>query len=229
VTLHPDPPRHRQFTCQRNRGIGVVNFPVLRIFNRLVIIRRTCGHAAKPGRRSPELMLARAAALKITGWPQRRWRRRAGPAMRYADTRPERITGPGDGRLAQRESASFTPRRSLVRSQYRPRAGLRWSVARRPPSTVGRGAFPGAPGPRDPTPARADRWPLATFRAGRSAFPGPRPRQPGTNAGRLPGVAHRATAVPVQARDPGPGKRPSSRCACRARRPQACSGQPGRM
>src|SRR5260370_38434695 len=26
----------------------------------------------------------------------------------------------GDGRLAQRESASFTPRRSLVRSQYRP-------------------------------------------------------------------------------------------------------------
>src|SRR5437879_8539039 len=29
-------------------------------------------------------------------------------------------TGPGAGRLAQRESASFTPRRSLVRSQYRP-------------------------------------------------------------------------------------------------------------
>ena len=28
--------------------------------------------------------------------------------------------GPGHGRLAQRESASFTPRRSLVRSQYRP-------------------------------------------------------------------------------------------------------------
>src|SRR6266571_1267713 len=27
---------------------------------------------------------------------------------------------PGGGRLAQRESASFTPRRSLVRSQYRP-------------------------------------------------------------------------------------------------------------
>jgi hypothetical protein len=28
------------------------------------------------------------------------------------------------GRLAQRESASFTPRRSLVRSQYRPPGGL---------------------------------------------------------------------------------------------------------
>jgi hypothetical protein len=32
---------------------------------------------------------------------------------------PEPVTRPG--RLAQRESASFTPRRSLVRSQYRPR------------------------------------------------------------------------------------------------------------
>src|SRR5215469_16237413 len=31
---------------------------------------------------------------------------------------------PVPGRLAQRESASFTPRRSLVRSQYRPRAGV---------------------------------------------------------------------------------------------------------
>ena len=30
---------------------------------------------------------------------------------------------PVPGRLAQRESASFTPRRSLVRSQYRPRVG----------------------------------------------------------------------------------------------------------
>jgi hypothetical protein len=29
-------------------------------------------------------------------------------------------SAPGGGRLAQRESASFTPRRSLVRSQYRP-------------------------------------------------------------------------------------------------------------
>src|ERR1022692_3007610 len=29
----------------------------------------------------------------------------------------------GHGRLAQRESASFTPRRSLVRSQYRPQPG----------------------------------------------------------------------------------------------------------
>src|SRR5437016_14537357 len=31
-----------------------------------------------------------------------------------------RQPGPCDGRLAQRESASFTPRRSLFRSQYRP-------------------------------------------------------------------------------------------------------------
>ena len=30
------------------------------------------------------------------------------------------------GRLAQRESASFTPKRSLVRSQYRPPASRRW-------------------------------------------------------------------------------------------------------
>src|SRR5215813_11461808 len=48
------------------------------------------------------------------------WRRRGGRSMRYADTRPARTIRPGDGRLAQRESASFTPRRSLVRSQYRP-------------------------------------------------------------------------------------------------------------
>jgi hypothetical protein len=33
----------------------------------------------------------------------------------------------GRGRLAQRESASFTPRRSLVRSQYRPPGSLRLS------------------------------------------------------------------------------------------------------
>src|SRR6266567_7165128 len=30
------------------------------------------------------------------------------------------LSAGGRGRLAQRESASFTPRRSLVRSQYRP-------------------------------------------------------------------------------------------------------------
>jgi hypothetical protein len=90
VAPHPDPPRHRQFTCQRNRGIGVVNFPVLRIFAHLVIIRRTCGHAAEAGRRSPEPMLATAVALKITGWPRAGWRRRGRRTMRYADTRPER-------------------------------------------------------------------------------------------------------------------------------------------
>jgi hypothetical protein len=33
---------------------------------------------------------------------------------------PEAVSERGGGRLAQRESASFTPRRSLVRSQYRP-------------------------------------------------------------------------------------------------------------
>ena len=33
---------------------------------------------------------------------------------------PDRLAASGRGRLAQRESASFTPRRSLVRSQYRP-------------------------------------------------------------------------------------------------------------
>lgn len=41
---------------------------------------------------------------------------------------------PGAGRLAQRESASFTPRRSLVRSQYRP-------PAHRPVPIPGTGPF----------------------------------------------------------------------------------------
>ena len=103
--------------------------------------------------------------------------------MRYADTRPERSrnTQPGDGRLAQRESASFTPRRSLVRSQYRPRAGLCWSVAF---GHLPRGpqCFPGAraPGPPRHGPAHAGRWPLVTFRAGRTAFPGARAPGPPT-------------------------------------------------
>jgi hypothetical protein len=43
------------------------------------------------------------------------WRRRGWPADRATVPIPS-----GGGRLAQRESASFTPRRSLVRSQYRP-------------------------------------------------------------------------------------------------------------
>ena len=50
--------------------------------------------------------------------------------------------GPGVGRLAQRESASFTPRRSLVRSQYRPPGispGQR--LQDRPYPTSGDGAF----------------------------------------------------------------------------------------
>ena len=57
---------------------------------------------------------------------------RRGPPPRRGDRRGDRPgyvslwwpadggPGLGDGRLAQRESASFTPRRSLVRSQYRP-------------------------------------------------------------------------------------------------------------
>src|SRR4029077_20937223 len=49
----------------------------------------------------------------------------AGRAARREDALPYgsagRVTRPGGGRMAQRESASFTPRRSLVRSQYRPR------------------------------------------------------------------------------------------------------------
>src|ERR1700756_35205 len=47
--------------------------------------------------------------------------------MRYAD--------PWHGRLAQRESASFTPRRSLVRSQYRP-PGHRPFATRARPSLI---------------------------------------------------------------------------------------------
>ena len=41
------------------------------------------------------------------------------PRMRGAARRSGTV-GPRPGRLAQRESASFTPKRSLVRSQYRP-------------------------------------------------------------------------------------------------------------
>ena len=40
--------------------------------------------------------------------------------MRYSVVAAGRRRAPVPGRLAQRESASFTPRRSLVRSQYRP-------------------------------------------------------------------------------------------------------------
>ena len=54
------------------------------------------------------------------------------------------------GRLAQRESASFTPRRSLVRPQYRPRAGatclLPFGQLRRGPLYLPGGR---APGPRN--------------------------------------------------------------------------------
>jgi hypothetical protein len=44
---------------------------------------------------------------------------RRGYASLCSSAGPQTVTR--IGRLAQRESASFTPRRSLVRSQYRPR------------------------------------------------------------------------------------------------------------
>ena len=51
--------------------------------------------------------------------------------------------------MAQRESASFTPKRSLVRSQYRPRVGPPWSAiaksSSRWPAVFTRGAPPGPP------------------------------------------------------------------------------------
>jgi hypothetical protein len=59
---------------------------------------------------------------------------------------PETATHPG--RLAQRESAAFTRQRSLVRSQYRPRAGLAWSV----PFGHLPGGPPYLPGGRAPDP-----------------------------------------------------------------------------
>jgi hypothetical protein len=46
---------------------------------------------------------------------------RSSPGMRYSEIALRQgEPAAADGRLAQRESASFTPRRSLVRSQYRP-------------------------------------------------------------------------------------------------------------
>jgi len=46
---------------------------------------------------------------------------RSGAGMRYSEIALRQgEPAAADGRLAQRESASFTPRRSLVRSQYRP-------------------------------------------------------------------------------------------------------------
>jgi hypothetical protein len=64
--------------------------------------------------------------LSIGTWLQ--GRARGGLSVQRSGARPcatlrsLRGTGTGrrPGRLAQRESASFTPRRSLVRSQYRP-------------------------------------------------------------------------------------------------------------
>ena len=84
------------------------------------------------------------------GWagPRRREGTRAARAETPADALRYGAPGtplaaPSPGRLAQRESASFTPRRSLVRSQYRPPGQLHIETAR----VSGRsraGRFPGA-------------------------------------------------------------------------------------
>src|ERR1700753_3894661 len=42
------------------------------------------------------------------------------PPNRFEEARADAVWSSHPGRLAQRESASFTPKRSLVRSQYRP-------------------------------------------------------------------------------------------------------------
>jgi hypothetical protein len=74
--------------------------------------------AARPGRRPTGGPLGRSARPA-------RIRREPGPRCANLCERPavEAVeAAAGEGRLAQRESASFTPRRSLVRSQYRPPA-----------------------------------------------------------------------------------------------------------
>jgi hypothetical protein len=77
----------------------------------------------------PGVSAARTAPRPRPAWPARRLRAvRRENALPYlsAGTRlprgpdPSRQRRTSGGRLAQRESASFTPRRSLVRSQYRP-------------------------------------------------------------------------------------------------------------
>src|SRR5262245_10564345 len=94
------------------------------------------------------------------------------------------------GRLAQRESASFTPRRSLVRSQYRPPvssvAPAREARERGATGHVGRGGDPRGPhvpvgcgssnGPQGPpvssvAPARETRERGATGHVGRGGDP----------------------------------------------------------
>ena len=182
------PPRHRQFTCQRNRGIGLVNFPVLRIFAHLVIIRRTCGHAAKPGRRSLELMLARAAGRQDHGM----------------------AAGRTGGDEAGARCATLIPARHGLSG----RAMGDWLSGRAPRSHRGGHWF-------DPSiahePARAGRWPAATFRAGRSIFPGPEAPGPprrglraavsfrGVVRGTVPGRAAAWIAAARPARDAQPG------------------------
>ena len=82
--------------------------------------------------RWPSRISIQPKSCRMTGLP----RGRTGPGARRGNARPGCATlwgrrgrpagcatvpiPSGGGRLAQRESASFTPRRSLVRSQYRP-------------------------------------------------------------------------------------------------------------
>jgi hypothetical protein len=82
------------------------------------------------GARPPACRSARLAGPSSTRTPVRPGRVPRAAEMRYPMEAPGRGCGgdldptgqhrTSDGRLAQRESASFTPRRSLVRSQYRP-------------------------------------------------------------------------------------------------------------
>jgi hypothetical protein len=202
-----DPPRHRQFTCQRNRGIGVVNFPVLRIFGHLVIIRRTCGHAAKPGRRSLELMLARAGR------------------SRSRDGR----SGPG-GDAPEPRCATLIPARNGA--AVTGRAMGDWLSGRAPRSHRGGHWFDPSIAHE---PACAGRWPPAAFRVGRSIFPGARrprtPCRPALVGGLRPPSAW--AAVSSRGRDaPGPpaiggGGRGSS-AVRRGSRPGAAAPPGGR-
>src|SRR4030095_16909968 len=83
------------------------------------------------GDRGGALAVVRAAGLSCAACPGYTGMRGVGS---IGDSR-----GPVRGRLAQRESASFTPKRSLVRSQYRPPSIF---AARRPLSrVVGKGLF----------------------------------------------------------------------------------------
>ncbi len=133
------------------------------------------------------------------------------------------------GRLAQWESASFTPKRSLVRTQYRPpgRAGPsttdRLSHALRPPPAgpaAAAGPGPSAPAPR---PARTTAAPRAPHRLQGVRFGGGgRFRTGRVAAPHDPYRLQRGTGVRPPRRGPAP-----TRCrSARTGRP-GCAGPPG--